>query len=123
MEKKYLARSVNEGFSGGEKKKSEILQLLTMNPKLAILDETDSGTDVDALRTIGFGINNFMNSEKSVLIITHYKRFLEYVKPDKVSIMINGKIVLEGDSNIVDKLEEKGYKWLEESSDSELIEL
>ncbi len=117
----FLSRYLNQGFSGGEKKKSEILQLLTLDPKFAVLDETDSGTDVDALKTIASGINKFMNKEKAVLIITHYKRFLEHVKPDKVSIMMNGKIVLEGDGKIVDDLEDKGYKWLEEDVEEDVV--
>lgn len=107
-------RYLNEGFSGGEKKKNEILQMLMFNPKLILLDETDSGLDVDSLRTVAKGVNALMNKEKTVLIITHYKRILEYIKPDKVFIMIKGKIALEGGGDLVDKLEEKGYGWIEE---------
>ena len=110
--KEFLSRYLNKGFSGGEKKKAEILQLLVLNPKIAILDETDSGLDIDSLKLVAEGINSFMNKDKIVLIITHYKRILEYVKPDKVSIIINGKIVLEGDGKLVNHLEEKGYEWL-----------
>ena len=108
-------RYLNQGFSGGEKKKSEILQLAVLSPKLAILDETDSGLDIDSLRIVAEGINSIKNKnpDMSILIITHYKRILEFIKPDKVSIMVDGKIVLEGDEKIVDDLEEKGYGWIE----------
>ena len=112
MPKEFLSRYLNKGFSGGEKKKAEILQLLVLNPKIAILDETDSGLDIDSLKLIAKGINKFMKKDKIVLIITHYKRILEYIKPDKVSIILNGKIVLEGNSSLVNHLEEKGYEWL-----------
>jgi Fe-S cluster assembly ATP-binding protein len=110
----FYSRYLNEGFSGGEKKKSEMLQLLTLDPKLAIMDETDSGLDIDALKSVSNGINKFMDENKSVLIITHYKRILELIRPDKVFIMLNGKIVQTGDYNLVDHLEEKGYGWIEE---------
>ena len=111
---KFLNRYLNEGFSGGEKKKVEILQLLVLNPKIAVLDETDSGLDIDALKKVAEGINKFMNKEKTVLIITHYKRILDYVKPNKISIMLDGKIALEGNGDLADHLEEKGYGWIEE---------
>lgn len=114
IDPKFLNRYLNEGFSGGEKKKVEILQLLVLSPKIAVLDETDSGLDIDALKKVAEGVNKFMNKEKTILIITHYKRILDYVKPDKVFIMINGKIVVEGGSDLVDHLEEKGYGWIEE---------
>jgi len=107
-------RYLNEGFSGGEKKKNEILQMLTLDPKLIILDETDSGLDVDSLKTVAKGVNEIKSEKKSILLITHYKRILEYIKPDKVIIMINGKVALSGDGNLADKLEEKGYSWIEE---------
>jgi Fe-S cluster assembly ATP-binding protein len=110
--KDFLSRYLNKGFSGGEKKKAEILQLLVLNPRVAILDETDSGLDIDSLKLVAEGINSFMKKDKIVLIITHYKRILEYVRPDKVSIILNGKIVLEGNSELVNELEEKGYEWL-----------
>ena len=109
-----LSRYLNEGFSGGEKKKVEILQMFVLNPEIVVLDETDSGLDIDSLKTVAKGINKFMDKEKTILIITHYKRILDYVKPDKVFIMINGKIVAEGGSDLVDHLEEKGYGWIEE---------
>ena len=111
---KFLNRYLNEGFSGGEKKKVEILQLLVLSPKIAVLDETDSGLDIDALKKVAEGINKFMNKEKTVLIITHYKRILDYVKPNKISIMLDGKIALEGNGDLADHLEEKGYGWIEE---------
>ena len=113
----FQERYLNQGFSGGEKKKSEMLQLLTLDPKLAILDETDSGLDIDALKSISNGINQFMNEDKCILIITHYKRILELIKPNKVAIMSNGKIVKEGDNNLVNRLEKEGYSWLEENSE------
>ncbi len=110
--KEFLSRYLNKGFSGGEKKKAEVLQLLVLNPIVAILDETDSGLDIDSLKTVARGVNSFMDKDKCLLIITHYKRILEYVKPNKVSIMLNGKIVNDGSSNLVDELESKGYEWL-----------
>lgn len=112
MDKKFLERSLNDGFSGGEKKRSEILQLLTLNPTLAMLDETDSGLDIDALRAVSEGVNAFMNKDKCILIITHYKRILEYVKPDHLFILIDGKVALSGDGSLVDQLEAKGYSWI-----------
>ena len=113
LDDSFLKRSINDGFSGGEKKKSEILQLLTINPKLAVLDETDSGLDVDALRTVAKGVNKFKNKDNSVLIITHYQRLLNYIKPDVVHLMIDGKIVESGDMSLVEKVEKDGYSWLE----------
>jgi Fe-S cluster assembly ATP-binding protein len=127
MDKKFLERSLNEGFSGGEKKRSEILQLLTLNPMLAILDETDSGLDIDALRSVSSGVNTFMDnassnvSDKCILIITHYKRILEYIQPDKLFILIDGKIALSGDGKLVDELESKGYGWITQEFDSRKI--
>lgn len=112
IDKKFLDRYLNEGFSGGEKKRCEILQMAVLDPKLAILDETDSGLDVDALRAVSEGINAVMAPEKSMLLITHYKRILEYVKPDKIFIIIDGKVALEGDGSLVDELESKGYGWI-----------
>lgn len=114
MPENFSERYLNQGFSGGEKKKSEILQLAILDSKVAILDETDSGLDIDALKTIASGVNTLMNKEKTVIIITHYKRILEHLKPDKLFVMINGKISLEGGPELVDQLEEKGYGWIEE---------
>jgi len=113
MDEKYLSRAVNDGFSGGEKKRNEILQMLTLEPKLSILDETDSGLDIDALKIVAEGVNNFRNKERSFLAITHYQRLLDYMKPDYVHVLINGKIVKSGDMTLAHELEEKGYSWLE----------
>ncbi len=112
IDRRFLTRYLNEGFSGGEKKRSEILQLAVLDPKVAILDETDSGLDIDALRIVSDGVNKFMSEEKSVLLITHYKRILQYIEPDKVFIMMNGRIVKEGGKELAHSLEEKGYRWL-----------
>lgn len=109
----FLSRNVNEGFSGGEKKRNEILQMILLDSELAILDETDSGLDIDALKTISMGINNFMTSSKSILLITHYQRLLDYIKPDYVHVFQNGKIVRTGSSELAHELENKGYEWLE----------
>jgi len=109
----FLERYLNEGFSGGEKKKAEILQMLVLDPGVVMLDETDSGLDIDALRIVAKGVNAFMSEKKCALIITHYKRILDYVKPNKVIILKDGKIVQEGTGDLVDTLEEKGYEWLE----------
>lgn len=105
----FLNRYLNKGFSGGEKKKSEMIQLLTLDPKFAILDETDSGLDVDALKIISKAIKKFMNKEKTCLVITHYKRILEHLSPDEVSIMVDGKIVKSGTKHLAQEIEEKGY--------------
>lgn len=112
----FIKRYLNEGFSGGEKKRAEILQLLLLDPRLAILDETDSGLDIDALQVVAKGVNTFMGPEKCVLIITHYKRILEHIQPDKLFIMIDGKIKLQGTGALVDELESKGYGWIEEDA-------
>ena len=109
----FLSRNVNEGFSGGEKKRNEILQMILLDSELAILDETDSGLDIDALKTISMGINNFMNSSKSILLITHYQRLLDYVKPTYVHVMQNGKIIKTGSAKLAKELEDKGYQWLQ----------
>ena len=113
MDEKYLSRAVNDGFSGGEKKRNEVLQMLTLEPVLSILDETDSGLDIDALKIVAEGVNNFRNSERSFLAITHYQRLLEYMKPDRIHVLIDGKIVKSGDMTLAHELEEKGYSWLE----------
>tara|TARA_B100000686_G_scaffold350002_1_gene444745 strand:- start:2119 stop:2874 length:756 start_codon:yes stop_codon:yes gene_type:complete len=108
----FIKRNVNEGFSGGEKKRNEILQLSLLNPKLAILDETDSGLDIDALKVVSQGIDSFSNNENSVLLVTHYQRILNYIKPDFVHVMMDGNIVTSGDKSLALELEEKGYDWL-----------
>ena len=113
MDEKYLSRAVNDGFSGGEKKRNEILQMLTLEPKLSILDETDSGLDIDALKIVAKGVNNFRNASRSFIAITHYQRLLEYMEPDFIHILINGKIVKSGDLSLAQEIEKKGYSWLE----------
>ena len=112
MDEKLIKRSVNTGFSGGEKKRSEILQMSLLEPKLAILDETDSGLDIDALKTVANGVNNLKNKERSFLIITHYQRLLNYIVPDKVHVLSKGKIVKSGDKNLAIELEKIGYEGI-----------
>jgi len=112
IDEKLMRRSLNFGFSGGEKKRSEILQMSMIEPKLTIMDETDSGLDIDALKIVADGVNKFKNSERSFLIITHYQRLLNYIIPDKVHILANGKIVKTGDKTLALELEEKGYENL-----------
>ena len=113
MDPSYLQRAVNDGFSGGEKKRNEILQMLTLEPKLALLDETDSGLDIDALKIISDGVNKSRSSKRSFLVITHYQRLLKYIEPDVVHVLIDGSIVKSGDKDLALQLEEKGYGWLE----------
>jgi len=108
----FADRYLNEGFSGGEKKRTEILQLAVLKPKLAILDETDSGLDIDALKIVSEGINKIFNEEMGILLITHYNRILNYIKPHFVHVMMDGKIVASGGEELADKLEEKGYNWI-----------
>jgi Fe-S cluster assembly ATP-binding protein len=112
MDEKLIKRSVNTGFSGGEKKRSEILHMSLLEPKLAILDETDSGLDIDALKTVANGVNNLKNKDRSFLIITHYQRLLHYIIPDKVHILLKGKIIKSGDKNLAIELEKKGYEGM-----------
>jgi Fe-S cluster assembly ATP-binding protein len=114
MDTSYLQRAVNEGFSGGEKKRNEILQMLTLEPELAIMDETDSGLDIDALKVIANGVNKYRNPNRSFLVITHYQRLLRYIEPDFVHVLIDGKFVRSGGKELALELEEKGYEWLEE---------
>ena len=108
----FLKRGVNEGFSGGEKKRNEILQLLLLNPRVAVLDETDSGLDIDALQVVAEGVNRFRGKDNAVVLITHYQRLLNYVVPDFVHVLSDGKIVQSGDKSLALELEEKGYAWL-----------
>jgi Fe-S cluster assembly ATP-binding protein len=112
MASTFLSRNVNEGFSGGEKKRNEILQMSLLNPELAILDETDSGLDIDALKIISKGINTYMNQNKAIILITHYQRLLDYVKPDYIHVMQDGKIIKTGTAQLAEELEKKGYEWL-----------
>ena len=114
MDTKYLKRAVNDGFSGGEKKKNEILQMLTLEPNLVILDETDSGLDIEALKVIANGVNKFRNKNRSFIIITHYQRLLDYIKPDFIHVLIDGKIVKSGGKEIANELESKGYNWIKQ---------
>jgi Fe-S cluster assembly ATP-binding protein len=109
----FLSRNVNEGFSGGEKKRNEILQMILLDADLSILDETDSGLDIDALKVISNGINKFMGPTKSIILITHYQRLLDYIKPDYVHVMQNGEIIKTGTSELAKELENKGYEWLQ----------
>jgi len=116
LDEKLLKRNVNEGFSGGEKKRNEILQMSLLEPRLAILDETDSGLDIDALRIIAGGINALRSPERSIILITHYQRLLDFVQPDKVHVLLDGRIVRSGDKKLALELEEKGYAWLGEEA-------
>ena len=118
MNPDLVKRSVNEGFSGGEKKRNEIMQLSLLNPTFALLDETDSGLDIDALRIVSNGVNEFKSESNAVLIVTHYQRILDYIKPDFVHVLVDGNIVKSGDGNLALELEEKGYEWIKESISS-----
>ena len=114
MDRKFLSRSLNEGFSGGEKKRNEIFQMAMLEPKLSILDETDSGLDIDALKIVSNGVNKLRNKDNAVLVITHYQRLLDYIVPDYVHVLLNGKIVKSGGKELAYKLEEQGYDWIKE---------
>jgi len=112
MDRKFLSRSLNEGFSGGEKKRNEIFQMAMLEPRLAILDETDSGLDIDALKIVANGVNKLKNKDNAVIVITHYQRLLDYIIPDFVHVLHNGKIVKSGGKELAHELEDKGYDWL-----------
>ena len=114
MEASFMTRSVNEGFSGGEKKRNEILQMAVLEPKLAILDETDSGLDIDALRVVAGGVNYLQGPENAMIVVTHYQRLLNYIVPDFVHVLANGRIAREGGKELALQLEEKGYDWIKE---------
>ena len=114
MKEDLLNRSVNEGFSGGEKKKNEIFQMAILEPKLAILDETDSGLDIDALRTVAEGVNNLRGKDRAIILVTHYQRLLNYIVPDQVHVLSEGKIIKSGDHELAQELEERGYDWIKE---------
>jgi len=114
LDSKLASRSVNEGFSGGEKKRNEIFQMAMLNPKLAILDETDSGLDIDALRIVATGVNKLKTKENATIVITHYQRLLDYIIPDFVHVLFDGKIVKTGTKELALELEEKGYDWIKE---------
>ena len=115
MSETFLTRGVNEGFSGGEKKRNEILQMLVLEPKLAILDETDSGLDIDALKVVAAGVNSLRDPKRAVVLVTHYQRLLDYVVPDKVHVLSGGRILKSGDHSLAKELERRGYDWVQES--------
>lgn len=114
MDESFLYRNVNEGFSGGEKKRNEILQMACLEPSLAILDETDSGLDIDALRIVAQGVNAMRSQDRAIILVTHYQRLLNYIEPDYIHVLANGKIIKSGDKSLAHELEQKGYSWIEE---------
>jgi Fe-S cluster assembly ATP-binding protein len=116
MDESFLGRAVNEGFSGGEKKRNEILQMLILEPQLAILDETDSGLDIDALKIVAQGVNSVRGSERSIVLVTHYQRMLDYIVPDFVHVLVNGRIAKSGDRTLALELERRGYEWVSEEA-------
>ena len=116
IDRKFLSRSLNEGFSGGEKKRNEIFQMAMLEPKLAILDETDSGLDIDALKIVANGVNKLRSKDNAVIVITHYQRLLDYIVPDYVHVLLNGKIVKSGTKELAYELEEKGYDWIKKEA-------
>lgn len=116
MDEKFLYRAVNEGFSGGEKKRNEILQMAVLEPKLCILDETDSGLDIDALKIVAEGVNSLRSPERAFILVTHYQRLLDYIKPDFVHVLAHGKIVKTGGPELALELEDKGYSWVEQAA-------
>jgi Fe-S cluster assembly ATP-binding protein len=118
IDRKFLSRSLNEGFSGGEKKRNEIFQMAMLEPKLAILDETDSGLDIDALRIVANGVNKLKSGKNAVVVITHYQRLLDYIVPDFVHVLMDGKIVKSGDASLALELEEKGYDWIKQEQEA-----
>jgi Fe-S cluster assembly ATP-binding protein len=117
MDSSFTRRYLNDGFSGGEKKRMEILQMAMLQPEIAVLDETDSGLDIDALRIVSEGVNQLMNPDLGVLVITHYQRILDYIKPEHVHILVDGRIVMSGGPQLALELEEKGYDWVKETKD------
>ena len=119
LDNKLASRSVNEGFSGGEKKRNEIFQMAVLEPRLSILDETDSGLDIDALRIVAGGVNKLKTSQNATIVITHYQRLLDYIKPDYVHILYKGRIVHTGGPELALELEEKGYDWIKQEADNE----
>lgn len=112
LDKSFLNRGVNEGFSGGEKKRNEILQLMVFEPQLALLDETDSGLDIDAMKIVADGVNSMRSEERSFVLVTHYQRLLDYIEPDQVHVLMNGRVARTGDASLAKTLEERGYDWL-----------
>ncbi|MCZ6716735.1 MAG: Fe-S cluster assembly ATPase SufC, partial [Gammaproteobacteria bacterium] len=116
IDESFLNRSVNAGFSGGEKKRNEILQMVVLEPRLAVLDETDSGLDIDAMKIVANGVNTMRDPERAIVLVTHYQRLLDYIKPDKVHVLADGQIVRSGGPELALKLEEKGYDWLRQEA-------
>jgi Fe-S cluster assembly ATP-binding protein len=116
MDEAFLSRGVNEGFSGGEKKRNEILQMLMLEPRLAILDETDSGLDIDALKVVANGVNTLRSPERAVVLVTHYQRLLDYIVPDFVHVLVRGRIARSGDKSLALELERRGYDWISEEA-------
>ena len=114
IDRKFTGRSVNEGFSGGEKKRNEVLQMMMLDPKYAVLDETDSGLDIDALKIVAEGVNAMRGADRGFLVITHYQRLLDYIVPDHVHVLSGGRIIRSGDKDLALELEEKGYDWVNE---------
>jgi Fe-S cluster assembly ATP-binding protein len=112
MDEAFLSRGVNEGFSGGEKKRNEILQMLVLEPALALLDETDSGLDIDALKVVAHGVNTLRSPERSIVLVTHYQRLLDYIKPDYVHVLARGRIIKSGGPDLARELEARGYDWV-----------
>jgi Fe-S cluster assembly ATP-binding protein len=112
MDESFLSRGVNEGFSGGEKKRNEILQMLVLEPSLALLDETDSGLDIDALKVVANGVNTLRSPDRAIVLVTHYQRLLDYIKPDRVHVLARGKIIRSGGPELAQELEARGYDWL-----------
>lgn len=123
IDPKFLSRSLNEGFSGGEKKRNEMLQMALLEPKLAILDETDSGLDIDALKIVSDAVNQLRQADRSFIVVTHYQRLLNYIVPDFVHVLYNGRIVKSGDKNLAHELEEKGYDWIKEEVAAGMLSL
>ena len=118
MDPKFLNRGVNEGFSGGEKKRNEVLQMAMLEPSLAILDETDSGLDIDALKAVAEGVNALRSPDRAIVLVTHYQRLLDYIEPDEVHVLSDGRIVRSGDKSLAHELEERGYDWLREAANA-----
>lgn len=116
MDESFLSRGVNEGFSGGEKKRNEILQMLVLEPKLALLDETDSGLDIDALKVVAHGVNTLRSQDRAIVMVTHYQRLLNYIEPDFVHVLSNGKIIKSGDKTLAEELEARGYDWIKQEA-------
>lgn len=116
MDESFLKRGVNEGFSGGEKKRNEILQMLVLEPKLALLDETDSGLDIDALQVVAKGVNSLRSEDRAIVLVTHYQRLLDFIKPDFVHVLSDGRIIKSGDASLAHELEKRGYDWVKEEA-------